>query len=150
MPLFSNEKPNPTSNLQSTCSILCINPSTQESYKQGECPICNCKCNRVYYKEKVGEIKVELEKEERRGKTIEANQSRINAQEWLQNSFESGRLATETASKNLSTPKNGEAYLEDIHDTAVAKTMMRNAPSVVTTSYLKEKIVDNIVNAPGA
>jgi hypothetical protein len=43
------QKAMPGSNCQSTCPILCVNQETQEAYQPGECPICNCKCSKVYY-----------------------------------------------------------------------------------------------------
>ena len=50
---FQMQRAMPGSNCQSTCPILCVNQETQESYEPGECPICTCKCARVYYMEKV-------------------------------------------------------------------------------------------------
>ena len=144
---FQMQRAMPGSNCQSTCPILCVNQDTQESYEPGECPICACKCARVYYMEKVWEISTQLQKGVAKVPTPVDM-----AKEWMRNAHDSGvlaRKATEMAFLGEGTQEESQLrYFEDIQSHNKGMTLVKKIPTVPAAAYLTDTIYNKVMPDP--
>ena len=142
----------PFSNVQSTCPILCVNQTTQEEYRAGDCPLCNCSCSKTYLLDDVPKIRAELllQKEG----APKPSSSKQDALEWMGRADKAGALAQTSASESLfgksplasiSTTSKA-AYLKEIFDVSKAKDMLHNLPSSSASTYMQNSVITPLLH----